>query len=390
MAKISLVKFAAAVVKNIALISAENDPQLKLTPTGFLKMLLKNPATVSIRNIQELRSGQHRVIKIKYLPRGLESDVTSVDDCTTKPSRQRKESEIKHPLYKKIGIFMSEDEFRDFEDEALASIAAGEGQTLPLMKPLYEMMLSEMVGLIGAIDSSLIAEQALHFGANHAYPGNPTTVRNITLGESASMKGGYVKLLEDALANEVAGDVAIVGNGAVIRYDLYNKQKTGTDFKGVGALPLDAYYDPRTVTGWGADHFGVFAKGSVGFVPWNKYVGPYAVDSGNSVKFTIPFPVDIDSELSTIVFDAQLRYKDCPEYDEDGELLHDTGYELIIGLHYGLFNMPNDMFQATDPLNGVNGSFHYHAIEQEGIAVTATPAEDAVFNTRVVTEEATA
>ena len=54
---ITLTGFAQAVIKNLNLVAKQNDPQLKLTPTGFLKLLLENNATTEINNIEDLRKG---------------------------------------------------------------------------------------------------------------------------------------------------------------------------------------------------------------------------------------------------------------------------------------------------------------------------------------------
>lgn len=380
MAKIELVKFASAFVKNIGIIAGENDPQLKLAPVGFLKLLLANPAQVAINNIQELRKGQHRTIKVKYLSRALESEVTSTDNCETDDNVKWGEHEITHNLYRKIGIFIAEDDMRDYEDEALDTISAGENQQVALMRPLYEILLSKLTALVSSIDSALIAEQATNWGVNAAYSPKDANPKTIKFGERISMSDGDVKLDEDAVLNEVVGKLHIVGNGVIARYAAYNKHKNGTDFNGAGASNIDLYTDNRTITGWGRDHFGVFTDGSVAFVPWNAYVGPYSGDKGNGdVFFTLPVPVEIDGQLSTIVFDAQLRYNSCP-IEKDGVVVKPRGYDLIVGLHFGLFNQPTDAFQTGDPLHGVNGTFHYVGVEDNGIAVK--PTADAVFKTQ--------
>lgn len=66
---ITLTGFAQATIKNLNLVAKQNDPQLKLTPTGFLRLLLENNAMVDINNIEELRKGLKRNIKLRYLQR---------------------------------------------------------------------------------------------------------------------------------------------------------------------------------------------------------------------------------------------------------------------------------------------------------------------------------
>ena len=371
--------FAQALIKNLGLIAKENDPQLKLTPTGFLKLLLENNATTEINNIEALRKGQTRTIKLRYLQRGLESEVTDVDDCETPLGVTWKESEVTRSLYSKIGIFIEDDEFRQYEEEAIQTLALGENQQAPLMRGFYEVLLTKLIGLIGKIDSNLISAQSALWGKNAAY-GLSNSAQTLYLGKTADFNNGYVKLIEDALINEVNESLLICGNSLLTRYDIYQKLKNGNDQNGIGALPLNAYYDPRTISLWGQNHFGAFAKGCVGFVDWNRYVGAYAGEKGKSVFFTLPVPAELDGSLTTLVFDCQLFYNDCPEYDGEGKLVRGRGWNLIVGKHYGLWNLPSDAFQSSDVLNGVTGAFHYIAAEQETVH-TVTPAEGAVFQT---------
>ena len=375
---ITLTGFAQAVIKNINLVAKQNDPQLKLTPTGFLKLLLENNATTEINNIEELRKGLKRTIKLRYLQRGLESETSQVDDCETPLGATWKESEITSPLYEKIGIFISDDEFRQYEEEAVQTLALGDAQQAPLMRGFYEVLLTKLIGLIGKIDTDLISAQAAKWGKNAAY-GLSQAAQTLYLGKSADFNSGYVKLLEDAILNEVNDSLLICGNGLLTRYDIFNKLKTSPDAAGFGALGLNAYYDPRTITGWGQNHFGAFAKGCVGFVDWNAYVGAFAGQKGDSVFFTLPVPVELDGSLTSLVFDCQLKYIDCPVY-EGNTLVQPRGYKLIVSKHFGLWNAPTDSFQSSDRLNGVTGAFHYIAAEQETVH-TVTPADGAVFQT---------
>ena len=72
-------------------------------------------------------------------------------------------------------------------------------------------------------------------------------------------------------------------------------------------MGLNTYVDPKTATKWGANHFGVFAKGSIGFVPYNKNVGGYAGERGGSAYFTLPMPVQLaNGELSNLLLGAKL------------------------------------------------------------------------------------
>lgn len=353
---ITLKGFAQALIKNINLVAKQNDAQLKLTPTGFLKLLIENNAVTEINNIEELRKGQNIPVKLRYLQRGLESEVTTTDDCETPLGADWKETEISRPLFAKIGIFILDDEFRQYEEEATQTLALGDAQQAPLMRGFYEVLLTKLIPLISKIDSDLIAAQATKWGKNAAYTGDTTPT--IKLGKSADFNSGYVKLMEDAVTNEVNDKLLICGSGLLTRYDIFHNLKNNPDSQGIGSLPLNAYYDPRT-SAWGADHFGAFAKGSVGFVDWNRYVGAYAGEKGGSVFFTLPVPVEIDGALTSLVFDCQMKYIDCPSEGQP------RGWKLIVSKNYGLFNAPTDQFATGDRLAGVTGTFLYKATTDE-------------------------
>ena len=147
------------------------------------------------------------------------------------------------------------------------------------------------------------------------------------------------------------------------------------DASGIASLPLNAYYDPKAATIWGADHFGVFAKGMIGIVDWCKNVGNYAGEKGGSIFFTLPMPLQVGDKVLPITFDAQLKYEDCPTED------HGRGWILLISKNYALFNAPTDAFAETDRLNGMNGSLHYVATDVDATQ-TVAPAANAVFTTK--------
>ena len=359
--KLTLTGIAQAILKNISEIAGMNDPQLKVSPVGFLKMLLENNAMTPVNNLPELQAGQDVDVKVRYMQRGIESEVTDRDDCDADVTPEWKETTIGHALYSKIGIVITDAQMRKYQAAATDPTSLG-AEGASVSRALYETILTHVNALISKIDRNLVAAQALKFGVNAAY-GNSNAQR-IALGTKADMNDGVVKLIMDSETNEINDQLLVCGNGLVRAFDIYNKLKTGVDSQGFGALDLRAYSDPKTTTGWGTNHFGVFAKGTIGFVDINKYVGEYAGEHGGSYFFSLPMPVQINGVVLPINFDCQLKYEDCPIY-EDGTKIADRGWKLFISKTYGLFNLPSDSFKSGDPLAGVNGAFHYVAVEQD-------------------------
>ena len=372
----NLIGFVQALLVNIGIIAGLDNPQYKVTPAGFLQMLLENPTTARISNAKNIRAGMERELKVRYMQRGLESDVTDIDDCETPITPEWKETSIGRPLFSKIGIFISDTDMRKYQDEATRTLAAGT-PSAPLMVALYETLLVKLQGLIQKIDGNLLSAQTTKWGIN-AVTG-AATAQAIKFSNTPSMNDGIVKLLSDYQLNEMYDAPMIVGNGAVMNYNLLQTLKKGTDVGGFGSnMTFKPYLDIASISKWGANHFGVFTPGLIGLVDFNKNVGEFSGVKGGSMFFTIPVPVQLaNGILSTLIFDAQLKYEDCPIFDENNVKVADRGWKLLLSKSYGLFNAPSDMFATGDRLAGVNGSFHYTGTTQDGTIVA--PAAGSIW-----------
>lgn len=375
----NLIGLVQALLINIRLLTGLNDPQYKVTPVGFLQMLLENPVTAKIANEKQIREGQDLELKVRYMQRGLESEIEDEDNCDTSISATWLESSIGRPLLSKAGIFISDEEMRKYQTEATATISAGTNIQTPMMVALYETIMVKANGLIQSINSKLLTAQAAKWGTNVAYGNN--TANPLSFGDKLVMDNGLVKLLLDSQANEINGELVLVGNGVINAYQTLQGQKSGLDQFGFGKGNFKMYNDIGSVSKWGLNHFGAFAQGLVGLVDFNKNVGPYAGEKGGSIFFTLPIPVQLaNGTLSTLVLDAQLKYQDCPIFSEIGVKVADRGWKLILSKSFGLWNAPDNMFAATDRLAGFNGSMHYvGAIASQ--TVTVAQAADNVFKT---------
>ena len=353
----NLVGFVNALLLNIATIAGINDPQLKVTAPGFLNMLLENGANTQVVNAEALRNGQEREIKVRYMQRGLESEVEDRDDCDTLITPELKESTITRPNFSKIGIYITDETMRKLQAEAVQKVPVGSPAT-PMMMALYQTVLVKLNGLIQKMNANLLTAQSTAWGTNVAY-GNATP-NTLTFGGQMNMDNGIVKLILDAQVNEIEGAVTIVGNGVVNAFQVLNNMKAGTDAQGFPRANFQVYNDMRCASIWGVNHFGVFARGLSAFVDFNRNVGSFAGEKGGAMFFTLPIPVQLaNGTLSTLVLDAQLNYEICPIYDDSGTKVADRGWKLLLSKNYGLWNAPNDTFAATDRMNGFNGSLHY-------------------------------
>lgn len=350
-----LIGIKNALLVNIGKIAGLNDPQYKITPVGALKAVIENNAVKDVINMAGLESGQDTTIKVRAVVRGVEGDVSNVDDCETTITPAFVEHEITKTSFHKIGIFLSEPLLRQFEAQAAAGFQVG-GATIPSI--LYEMILTKVNGLIQKIDRTILTAIESGKGLN-AVTGS-SNAQTVNFATSLTDDDGYVKLLTDAEANEVNGDLMIIGSGVVRNFDLLNKLKTAADQNGFGAVNYGVYNDPKAASVWGANEFFAVQKGSLGFVDWLKNGGDYGGMKGTSLFFTIPMPVQMSNgEVTSLTFDAQIKYQDCPIYAENGSLIAPRGWILEISKSFGVYTAPLTMYAATDPLYHVNGIFHY-------------------------------
>jgi hypothetical protein len=346
-----------ALLMTISALAGLNDPQYKVTPVGFLQMLLEHGNTANVVNLEELRLGYTRDIQIRYMQRGVSDDVTDVDDCDAPITAAWQTKSLGNALFSKIGIHIDDILLRKLEDAAAQPVSMGSPATGVTMA-LYQTILTQLNGLIQKIDKNLLQSQTTAWGINTVTGSNAP--QTITFTNEPSMTDGIVKLISDYQLNEIAGTPQLVGNGIITNYDILQSLKRGIDGGGFGANPVNVYGDVNSVSIWGANHFGIFVPGLTSFVDYQKYVGVFSGYKGGSYFFTLPVPMILaNGKLTSLIFDAQLKYNDCPIKDDDGAIIAERGWSLIISKNYQLFNAPNDMFRSADRLNGFNGSLHY-------------------------------
>ncbi|MDR2085753.1 MAG: hypothetical protein LBP72_01105 [Dysgonamonadaceae bacterium] len=364
----NLVGIVNSLLLTISALAGQNDPQYKITPVGFLQMLLENATTATVANADDLRKGLERTLTVRYMQRGTDTDVVDTDDCETNVTAAWKQTNIGAPMFSKLGIKIEDDLLRQLQESATSTITLG-SQGANVYLALYQTVLTQLNGLIQKIDKNLLAAQAGNWGVNIA--SGSSAARAVNFSNTPNISDGIVKLISDYQFNEMSGTPQIVGNGIITNYDILQRLKIGVDNGGFGSNPVNVYTDVNTVSAWGANHFGVFVPGLVDFVDYQRNIGAFAGFKGGSLFFTMPVPVQLaGGRLVSLVFDCQLKYNDCPDGDSG------RGWFLLISKRYGLWNAPADMFKQTIPavagdnpvpeipgdrLEGFNGSLHYLA-----------------------------
>lgn len=359
----------------------------KITAAGFLGALLENNPDLAVSMITtgdgtsvatggmklNTINGQIREVKVKYLPRILSSQVGDQDDCTTDFVFQYKESEINAPFLKQVAFYVDWNFIERYEADAVRSINIGR-PAIGAVKELETQIMHALNGIVSSIDANLL--NSVVWGVNPAYGNNALQTININQsGNTLNLQEGLVRLLSDAQVNEVSGDLIMVGNGLMNNYMIARQgnalgfNQAGFNVAGLGGF--NWYFDINSIGAWGANDVGVFAKGNVGFVDIDRWIGWKTGHFGTSWFATALFPITTPASAGANVpaplmsFNIQVQEVDCPTsgvltgYGE-GTYTSGRGWKILISKNFGLWQYPTDSFQPTDRLNGMNGAFQYN------------------------------
>jgi len=350
---------AQAIIEQISAVTDPNTPQFKVTPPGLLQLLLNNPAPLSITNLAGIRAGQDRLIKLRYMKRGVESEISDTPGCDPGNGAVYEETTVTHPLYRKMSLYIELDEMRQYFDDAVNPVSMG---GTSIVSELYNRIVVKLNGLLGAIDIALLQQMATRWGVNAATGVATPTAINFNTVNDVNLTDGIVKIIEHAQRNEMEGTLLMVGNGVANTYDIAQRMKIAADSNGYNSARWTGfrwYNDSYSRAAWGENNFGVISPGSASFVDWLAYEkAPYAGSRANSYFFTLPVPFFLNNgELRNLVFDVQIKEIDCPT-EIDG-VTRQGGYIIYISKSFGLFTTPTDAYQNDDLLAGTNGLLHY-------------------------------
>jgi hypothetical protein len=368
--------YCEALLLHLDSIAGNNYPGQKVTMPGFLNMLVSQ--TDRPTAIQDgYREGHYRDVNIKYMPRTTINQVSTSDTCAVDVIPAYKETSVSVNNVVQTGVWIPDDSVRRFCEEASSSVAIGLPPT-QIMNEHLRGILNAMNGIYQKMENVLTTSMASSFG-KHKATGTATAVSvNIEQNQDINDLGtGFTKLLMDAEQNEFCDSPVFVGalGGYLHAYSI--QQKRGGLYPALGFNPeamstgLEFYGSGQTATTWGAQHVGMFAKGSVHLVERFDNVGAFAGQRGSSFFTTIVDPRTqcwTPNGLGNIAFDLQVKYIDCPEdlganitngYISEASITGARGYLLLIKKRYGLFTTPTDAYDGADYIAGSNGTLRY-------------------------------
>ena len=353
------------------------NPSEKITPPGYLEMLLANTQPNIISSSMADGSGHIRDVVIKYRPRVPTGKSHTADDCSIQASPVYKEATIPALLFRKYGVFIDYTTIAKYEKEASQTVNLGRpAPPQGILMEIYNAIVESANGLFGDINNDLLTLAAANFGTNVTTGNSTAKPINFPLSTATNpLNQGVTMLMSDVMENEIQpNETTIVGSGLINNVYLqanFNTANTTQQNYPNNFPPF--FYDPYAGAKFGANQFGVFERNAVQLVNVNKFAGFIGGDKMSTFLFTLELPVKDSlgrTELQKFTFDAQLRHIDCPTeveigsagpYGYPGLQTVDRGWVLDIMANYNQVNIADDAYDATDRLPGNNGTLRYEA-----------------------------
>lgn len=367
--------FLHAFLQHMKVVAGQNYQGMKITPAGFFKALVENNPRLQIVNgageaIDPLKlstkAGHIREIKLKSLPRILESQVSEEDSCDNDVVFNYSEQEITAPKFAKLSFFLDWRFVERYEKAASDPTQIG-NPSVGVLRELSDQLMHTINGVVQKVNTGLLS--SVVWGTNIVTGNNAVKAININKDSSVfDLSSGILEILNDAQLNEFAGEPIFVANGLMNKFQIAKaKNAIALAQNGVNLAQLEGYkyyHDIKSTTEWGTDYVGVFAPGTVGFVDIDRYIAWKTGKHGNSWFAQVALPIETVAGGAPVMvnFNIQIKEVDCPQdiqtqYQDFTK--SDRGYQVIITKAYGLWQMPGDTVQGTDRLNGVNGALRF-------------------------------
>lgn len=342
----------------------------KVTPGGFLQYLLEQRAKTPNHQLTingEDGTGHYRPVTVKYRNRVTPSEISDSLDCDIDKIPVYSEQSITRTTDRKYAFTITDEQIAQYCADASRTVAIGRPAT-PMMEEHLSFFMQAMNGLLGSIDISLLTSLASNFGNNVVTGSNAAQTVNIDQdGDVNDLTTGLTKILADAAANEICGEIGLIGSGLMNNF-MIQRAAAGLASNGIDVSRFTGfkwYHDLYAASTLGANQVALLEANAAHFVDLNRYVGFRAGAKGNSVFFNVPVPVDCPNctgDYSMLGIDVQLKYRDCPETVNvsgyEGGITVDRGWDIILSKSFGLF-VPNENYAATDRLNNSNGILRY-------------------------------
>ena len=342
-----------------------NSPEAKITPAGFSTMLFNQGAYRRLDDVVNTGNGTFNNAKVIYTPRTTASDTSDTASCT---DINLAYSNLSYTVpdtsfYREISMVLTAEQVKK-----LCSVKAAwqtkEGASA--WAELWGQIKRMANGLIDAVNEDLLTEQSTNWGVNQTTGSALAKTLNLPLSTTTNnLSQGITSLFTDAQLNEFCGELDIVGSGLMMSFT--NQQivqccnNAGID---TSRVKLNFYPDFKANTIWGNNHIGVFDKGALQLITYNKNRLNMG-QMGNTYYGMMPLEVNCPSclvDAPVMDIDLTLRWHDCPTDMLVGGVAQtiDRAYTLTLSTAYDLVSIPPDAYGVSDRLSGNNGTLLYN------------------------------
>ncbi len=345
-------------------------PQYKLRPTGLLAYLLSRRGSSNIKIKNDLGNGHRQSVDVLYRKPLTTLQTSTAYDCDETNVQLQEETSVSVANYRQIAIGLNVDDVRILESYASNPTSLTSGQ-MDVMYEFYDRILTGVgSSLVPAINSDLVTLALAAVGVNAE---NNSTTKTINLPQDTTVQplnDGITEFWEDWQVNGFTGSPNVIGAGLFSRY---MKQQGAKSFDQTGfntavmANGITFWYDKDVNTAT-SNAVIAYEDDAVHLVDYLKNRGSFAGRRANSTFFTMPLPVmtydkNGNQTMQTLTVDAQLKEYDCndniPNAYGGGNATLTDGYNLILGLNFGLYTIPDSAYHTYDPMTGNRGSLKY-------------------------------
>lgn len=307
------------------------------TPVGLLDALVSNYNTA---NTQQVRTndptGRKKDVEVYFIQQaGVASAVTAKQDVCGAATEQA-------PIAQTVSANL----YRGSQPKELSQAEMRKVCFDTTDGMLAKMIMAQMDAVNRSIDIALLTKLAANFGHRFGDNSSATVAVPILKTDGSVNYPGIARALEDYHGINGTGAPIFVGAGnlalAVDMLGIGCCNDQGIDLSRANGK-MAYFRDLNANTVLGANQFAVLMPGSHQLVTYNEYVDEFAqVVPGIYENGTLVDPI------TGLMYDFRLNYDNC------------TGtYKFTVGLFFDLWQMPTNIYETDDALNGVNGSLRF-------------------------------
>lgn len=357
--------FAPFLLKSINDIAESNSPELKLEYQGYLNLLKSQKNADVVRLNDPGDRGHRRSVQIKRKKR-LTVDMTDTSrSCDDVNVQTYEEQTVPLTIFRQVAFHIDDETIAQYPNDASASTSVGKPPT-SLMREVLDDVRSGADAILTGLDHDLFTLAVSDIGVNRVTGLSTAKTVNFPLNTTNNpLNSGINTLLTDFQTNQASGKPQIVGSGVIHSFFMQQMAKS-SDQSGLNtviqAAQADFWYDTFAESALGTDEAIIYEPNAVQLVEYMNYQGFKAGNKGVSTFFTMMLPMQVGDQVVPIMFDVQLKYRDCPETITDAyyntALNVEKGWSIIISKEVGLFTI-EDGYRGTDVLSGNRGSYRY-------------------------------